>query len=86
MPWTVVAPVADGVYTGPPSPAYLLGRPELAAAPRLVPDASLVVVYTLTGGPFGTVHHWLRYDSGKPVAGRASERLTLTSASGFTTA
>jgi hypothetical protein len=64
---TVVAPVADGVYTGPPSPADLLGRPELAAAP-LVPGASLVVAYTLAGGPFGTVRHWLRYESGKPVA------------------
>jgi hypothetical protein len=63
----VVAPVADGVYTGPPSPADLLGRPELAAKPR-VPDATLVVAYTLTGGPFGTVHHWLRYENGKPVA------------------
>jgi hypothetical protein len=64
---TVVAPVADGVYTGPPSPADLLGRPELTAAPT-VPDASLVVLYTLTGGPFGTVRHWLRYENGKPVA------------------
>ncbi len=64
---TVVAPVADGMYTGPPSPADLLGRPELAASPA-VPDAALVVAYTLTGGPFGTVHHWLRYENGKPVA------------------
>jgi hypothetical protein len=64
---TVVAPVADGVYTGPPSPADLLGRPELAAAPS-VPDASLIVEYTFTGGPFGTVRHWLRYEDGKPVA------------------
>jgi hypothetical protein len=64
---TVVAPVAGGVYTGPPSPADLLGRPELAPAPS-VPDASLVVEYTFTGGPFGTVRHWLRYEDGKPVA------------------
>jgi hypothetical protein len=64
---TVVAPVADGVYTGRPSPADLLGRPELAAAPS-VPDASLVVAYTLAGAPFGTVRHWLRYENGRPAA------------------
>jgi hypothetical protein len=63
---TVVAPVADGTYTGPPSPADLLGRPELDAAPS-VPGASLVVAYAFSGGPFGRVHHWLRYEDGRPV-------------------
>ena len=39
---TVVAPVSDGTYTGPPCPADLVERPELEAVPT-IPDASLTV-------------------------------------------
>ena len=64
---TVVAPVHDGTYTGPPCPGDLLGRSELEGVPS-VPGASVVVEYTYRGGPFGVVHHWLRFEDGRPVA------------------
>jgi hypothetical protein len=63
----VVAPVRDGTYTGPPCPADLLARGELDGVPS-IPDASLLVEYTLSDGPFGVVHHWLRFENGRPVS------------------
>jgi hypothetical protein len=64
---TVVAPVRDGVYTGPPCPGDLLVRGELDGVPS-IPDASLLFEYTFSQGPFGVVHHWLRFENGRPVA------------------
>ena len=64
---TVVAPVRDGTYTGPPCPADLLGRAELDGVPS-IPGASLLVEYTFSEGPFGVVHHWLRFENGRPVS------------------
>jgi hypothetical protein len=63
---TVVTELNDGVYTGPPAPSDLLGRPELDELP-VVPEASLVVAYTFRRGPFGLVHHWFRFEDGRPV-------------------
>ncbi len=63
---TVVTQLQDGPYTGPPAPADLLGRPEFDALP-VVADAALVVAYTFRRGPFGVVHHWFKFDSGRPV-------------------
>jgi hypothetical protein len=64
---SVVAPVRDGTYTGPPCPADLLGRGELVGVPS-IPDASLLVQYTFSDGPFGVVHHWLRFENGRLVS------------------
>jgi hypothetical protein len=64
---TVVAPVPDGTYTGRPCPADLVARPELDGAPS-IPGASLLVAYTFSDGPFGVVHHWLRFENGRLVA------------------
>jgi hypothetical protein len=64
---TVVAPVRDGTYTGRPCPADLLGRAELDGVPS-IPGASLVVEYTFSEGPFGVVHHWLRFENGRPTS------------------
>jgi hypothetical protein len=63
---TVVTELPDGVYTGPPAPGDLLGRPEFDGLP-VVPEASLVVAYTFRRGPFGLVHHWFRFEEGRPV-------------------
>ena len=64
---TVVAPVRGGTYTGPPCPADLLVRRELDVVPS-IPGASLLVEYTFSDGPFGVVHHWLRFERGRPVS------------------
>lgn len=63
---TVVAQVQDDVYTGPPAPADLLGRPEFEGLP-VIADAALVVAYTFRRGPFGVVHHWFKFDNGRPA-------------------
>ncbi len=63
---TVIAQLADGVYTGLPAPGDLLGRPEFAGLPEIA-EASLVVAYTFRRGPFGVVHHWFRFENGRPV-------------------
>ena len=63
---TVVAPVPDGTYTGPPCPADLVARPELDGVPS-IPNASLLVAFTFSDGPFGVVHHWLRFDEARLV-------------------
>lgn len=63
---TVVTQLDDGVYSGPPAPADLLGRPEFDGLP-VIADAALVVAYTFRQGPFGVVHHWFRFDNGRPV-------------------
>jgi hypothetical protein len=63
---TVVTKLPDGVYTGPPAPGDLLGRPEFDGLP-VVPEASLVVAYTFRRGPFGLVHHWFRFEDGRPI-------------------
>jgi hypothetical protein len=64
---TVVAAMHDGTYTGPPCPADLLVRGELDGVPS-IPNASLLVEYTFSDGPFGVVHHWLRFENGRPVS------------------
>lgn len=64
---TVVAPVPDGTYIGPPCPADLLARSELNGVPS-IPGASVVVEYTFSDGPFGVVHHWLRFENGRLVS------------------
>ena len=64
---TVVAPVPGGTYTGPPCPADLVARSELDGVPS-IPGASLLVAYTFSDGPFGVVHHWLRFENGRLVA------------------
>lgn len=61
---TVVAQTPGGTYSGPPAPDDLLRRPELDALPS-IPGASALVAYTFSGGPFGVVHHWLRFVDGK---------------------
>ncbi len=62
----VVAQLDDGPYVGLPAPADLLARPEICGMPA-VADASLAVEYTFARGPFGDVHHWIRFEGGKPV-------------------
>ncbi len=62
----VVAEAQGGIYSGPPAPDDLLHRPELDALPS-IPGASVLVAYTFSGGPFGVVHHWLRFEDGKLV-------------------
>ncbi len=63
---TVVAQLADGVYCGAPAPADLLRRSEFDGLPR-IGEASLVVAYTFRRGPFGLLHHWFRFENGRPV-------------------
>ena len=63
---TVAAQLDDGRYVGPPAPADLLARPEICEMPTIA-DSSLTVEYTFGGGPFGVVHHWIRFDDGKPT-------------------
>jgi hypothetical protein len=63
---SVVTELADGVYIGPPAPGDLLGRPEFDGLP-VIAEASLVVAYTFRRGPFGLVHHWFRFEDGRPV-------------------
>jgi hypothetical protein len=55
-----------GDYRGPPCPGDLPSRAELDALPRL-PDASVTAQYTFTDGPFGDVHHVLRFEDGRLV-------------------
>jgi hypothetical protein len=63
---TVVTRLADGVYRGAPAPGDLLRRPEFDGLPKIA-EASLVVAYTFRRGPFGLLHHWFRFENGRPV-------------------
>jgi hypothetical protein len=66
---TVVAPVADGMYVGLPAPVNLLCRPELASLP-VAPGATFGVQFVYRRGPFGDVHHVLRFADGRLVEDR----------------
>lgn len=69
---TVVAPDADGTYTGVPAPFDLASRPELATMLR-VPDATLAAQYRYRHGPFGDVAEVMWFDEGRFAEQRAGE-------------
>jgi hypothetical protein len=66
---TVVARVVDGVYVGPPAPVNLLCRPELASL-AVAAGATFGVQFVYRRGPFGDVHHVLRFEDGVLVEDR----------------
>ena len=55
----------DGVQVETePSPLDIAATDELARLP-LIPDATLVVQYVFTEGPFGLVEHWWGFEDGR---------------------
>lgn len=69
---TVAASTPDGPYVGPPAPANLLARPEIASMPA-APGATLDAQYVFRDGPFGEVNYAQRYVDGRLVEERLGE-------------
>jgi hypothetical protein len=69
---TVASYAADGPYVGPPAPANLLARPEIASMPS-APGATLDVQYEFRDGPFGDVEYVQRFVDGRLVEERLGE-------------